>query len=116
VRESGFPLAAVTGATGRIGGAVVRHLLAAGWRLRAPTRKPSGMAAQRLAALGAQIRGADMRRRSELVSAFAGAAGVSSIQNPMICGYQGEICADDVGAVAAKAFADPSRSSDANLR
>jgi uncharacterized protein YbjT (DUF2867 family) len=87
--ESG--LIAVTGATGRIGGAVARHLLAEGWQVRALTRKPSGKPAQRLAALGAEIRGADMRHKTELASAFAGAAGVFSIQNPMLCGYQGEI-------------------------
>jgi len=39
-----------TGATGRQGGAVARHLLADGWRVRAVTRDPGSAAAARLAA------------------------------------------------------------------
>ena len=37
----------VTGATGRQGGAVARHLLSDGWRVRALTRKPEGAPARR---------------------------------------------------------------------
>jgi uncharacterized protein YbjT (DUF2867 family) len=33
-------IVAITGATGRQGGAVARHLLADGWQVRALTRKP----------------------------------------------------------------------------
>jgi uncharacterized protein YbjT (DUF2867 family) len=82
---------AVTGATGRQGGAVAASLLADGWRVRAITRKPQGKAARRLAGLGAEVVGADMADRQSLVHAFRGAHGVYSVQNPMISGHEGEI-------------------------
>lgn len=81
-------LVAVTGATGRQGGAVARHLLAAGWRVRALTRTPSSPAAVRLAVLGAEVMGADMSVRASLVPAFAGAYGVFCVQNPMTGGSE----------------------------
>ena len=44
----------VTGATGKQGGATLRHLAGQrGFRLRAMTRKPDGDSASRLTALGA---------------------------------------------------------------
>jgi len=82
---------AVTGATGRQGGAVARRLLSQGWRVRALTRKPGAGPAQRLAALGAEVVGADMADRAALVSAFAGAYGVYSVQNGMISGFEEEV-------------------------
>jgi uncharacterized protein YbjT (DUF2867 family) len=72
---------AVTGATGRQGGAVARHLLAAGWRVRALTRTPAGPAARALAATGAEVVGADMLNPGELVHAFRDAYGVYSVQS-----------------------------------
>jgi len=46
-------LIVVTGATGKQGGALIRHLLKqGGWRLRAVTRHPESEAAQALAAQG----------------------------------------------------------------
>lgn len=49
----------VTGATGRIGGAVARDLIARGHRVRGLTRNPSSPHAERLARLGAEmVRGA----------------------------------------------------------
>ena len=82
---------AVTGATGRQGGAVAHHLLAEGWRVRALTRKPDGGAARRLAARGAEVVAADMDDRAALVRAFRGAYGVFSVQNPMISGLEAEV-------------------------
>jgi uncharacterized protein YbjT (DUF2867 family) len=79
-------LVAVTGATGRQGGAVARHLLADGWRVRALTRDPSSPAAARLASAGAEVVRADLDAPESLRSAFAGAHGVFSVQNPMISG------------------------------
>lgn len=81
----------VAGATGRQGGAVVRHLLSDGWRVRALTRKPSGRRAQRLAGLGAEVVGADMGNLATLGPAFSDAYGVYSVQNPMISGLDGEV-------------------------
>lgn len=82
---------AVTGATGRQGGAVVRHLLAAGWKVRALTRKPQGPSGRGLAAMGATVVGADMGQPQQLVQAFRGAYGVFSVQNPMISGLEAEV-------------------------
>jgi len=76
----------VTGATGRQGGAVVRHLLSDGWRVRALTRSPQRQAARDLAALGAEVVQADMADRGSLVEPFRGAYGLYSVQNPMISG------------------------------
>lgn len=92
----------VTGATGRQGGAVVRHLLSDGWRVRAVTRKPSGKRAQRLAGLGAEVVGADMARHATLGPAFTDAYGVYCVQNPMISGPDGEIVQGKNVADAAK--------------
>lgn len=84
-------LIAVAGATGRQGGAVVRHLLADGWRVRALTRDPRKEAARRLEGLGAQVVRADMANLGTLGPAFRGASGVFNVQNPMISGIEGEI-------------------------
>ena len=45
----------VTGATGRQGGAVVRHMLPKGWKLRALTRRPGGQEAKSLARQGVEV-------------------------------------------------------------
>jgi len=82
---------AVTGATGRQGGAVAGHLLSAGWRVRAITRNPDGPAARALAAAGADVIRADMTNREQLVRAFRDAYGVYSVQNFMPGGVEAEI-------------------------
>jgi uncharacterized protein YbjT (DUF2867 family) len=92
----------VTGATGRQGGAVAAHLLADGWRVKAVTRKPDGPAAGRLAALGADVVGADLTDRAGLTAAFGGAHGVYSVQNTMVSGVEGEITQGRNVADAAK--------------
>jgi uncharacterized protein YbjT (DUF2867 family) len=84
-------IVAVTGATGRQGGAVARHLLADGWRVRALTRKPSSEPAHKLAELGAEIISVDMMDPGSLVGAFQDAHGVFSVQNPMISGLEAEV-------------------------
>jgi uncharacterized protein YbjT (DUF2867 family) len=81
----------VTGATGRQGGAVARHLLAAGWRVRAMTRDPAGKKAQPLRALGAEVIRGDMDDPASLLAAFQGGYGVFSVQNPAIAGAEGEL-------------------------
>src|SRR5919112_903968 len=55
----------VTGATGRQGGAVARHLLSDDWPVRVVTRRPDGSAARALAALGADVVRADMMNAGE---------------------------------------------------
>jgi uncharacterized protein YbjT (DUF2867 family) len=84
-------LVVVTGATGRQGGAVVRHLLADGWRVRAVTRSPGSAAARELArGEGVEVVQADMEDLEALRRVFADAHGVYSVQNPMIAGAEGE--------------------------
>jgi uncharacterized protein YbjT (DUF2867 family) len=81
----------VTGATGRQGGAVARHLLSEGWRVRGVTRSPGSTAARELAALGVELVRADMAEPDAMRGACAGVHGVFSVQNPMISGEEGEL-------------------------
>lgn len=81
----------VTGATGRQGGAVARHLLADGWSVRGVTRNAGSERAKALAVMGADVVQADMGDISQLEDAFRGAHGVFSVQNTMISGAQAEI-------------------------
>lgn len=96
-------LIVVTGATGRQGGAVARHLLADGWRVRAVTRNPGSAAAARLAARGAEVVRAALDDASSLASAVAGAHGVYSVQNFWDCGVEREIRQGKAVAAAAAA-------------
>jgi uncharacterized protein YbjT (DUF2867 family) len=81
----------VTGATGLQGGAVARHLLAGGWRVRGLTRNAASKRARALAALGAEVVRGDMGDAASLRPAFAGAYGVYSVQNPYIGGPEREV-------------------------
>jgi uncharacterized protein YbjT (DUF2867 family) len=71
----------VSGATGKQGGAVAHHLLQAGLRVRAMTRKPDGDAARALAVRGAEVVRADLDDASSLERATAGTWGVFGLQN-----------------------------------
>ncbi len=71
----------VSGATDQQGGAAARHLLAAGWAVRALTRDPEAPAARALAARGATVVRGDLDDRASVERAVAGAAGVLSVQN-----------------------------------
>jgi uncharacterized protein YbjT (DUF2867 family) len=84
---------AVAGATGNQGGAVARHLLEAGWSVRAMTRNPGGLAAKALIAQGAHVVEADFDRPDTIAAAVEGAYGVFSVQNfyERGVGYDGEI-------------------------
>ncbi|PKQ15165.1 MAG: hypothetical protein CVT67_10915 [Actinobacteria bacterium HGW-Actinobacteria-7] len=70
----------VTGATGRQGGAVARHLLAAGFTVHALVRDPDKPAARALEAAGAQLVVGDMLDPFSLCRAFADVHGVFSVQ------------------------------------
>jgi uncharacterized protein YbjT (DUF2867 family) len=94
---------AVTGATGRQGGAVARHLLSGDWPVRVVTRRPDGPAARALAALGAEVVRADLMNTSDLMHAFRDAYGVYSVQNFMPGGTDAEIRQGKNVADAAKA-------------
>jgi len=80
----------VTGATGRQGGAVARHLVADGWRVRGVTRSGGSPAARELARRGIEVVTADMNDLDAMKRACAGAYGVYNVQNPMISGEEGE--------------------------
>ena len=94
---------AVCGATGRQGGAVVRHALKEGWRVRALTRSPQRAKARSLGRLGAEVVAADMSDPRSLERAFDGAHGVYSVQNPMISGLEEEVVQGRNVGTAAKA-------------
>lgn len=80
----------VTGATGQQGGAVARHLLADGWRVRAFVRDPNKPAAQALAEAGAEMVQGDNEDRSSLDAAMPGVYGVFSVQGFFEAGTDGE--------------------------
>ena len=72
----------ITGATGKQGGATLRHLAKrGGFKLRAMTRKPDSDAAKAVAALGAEVVAGDLDDAASLERALAGAWGVFAVQN-----------------------------------
>lgn len=75
----------VTGATGQQGGAVARHLLVAGFPVRALVRHPDSAAAQALAQKGVELRTGDFSQPESLSRALAGVHGVFSVQ-PLLPG------------------------------
>lgn len=80
----------VTGATGNQGGAIARELLAAGWKVRAMTRKPEGAAAGALAGLGAEVVQGDLDDEASLRRALEGAWGTVAVQNTWEAGVERE--------------------------
>ncbi|MBI3670359.1 MAG: NmrA/HSCARG family protein [Acidobacteria bacterium] len=93
----------VTGATGRQGGAVARHLRTSGWRVRALTRDPQKPAAQTLAGLGVEVVMGDLDDRNSLAQALKDVYGVFSVQNFWETGAAREIQQGKTLADAAKA-------------
>jgi len=83
----------VAGATGKQGGAVARHLLQAGFKVRALTRTPDSDRAKQLQRQGAEIAIGNLDDRDSLARAVEGVGGVFSVQNywePGV-GYEGEV-------------------------
>src|SRR4029079_4124774 len=81
----------ITGATGKQGGATLRHLAKqGGFKLRAMTRKPDSDAAKALGALGAEGVAADLNDAASLERAVAGAWGVFAVQNTWEAGVERE--------------------------
>ena len=81
----------VTGGTGRQGGAVVRHLLADDWKVRALVRDPGRPAAQALAKAGCELFRGDLLDRGSLDRAVEDCHGVYSVQTPAGVGPEGEV-------------------------
>ncbi|MET8875616.1 NmrA/HSCARG family protein [Nocardia sp. NPDC004604] len=84
-------LIVVTGATGRQGGAVVRHLLARGMPIRALTRNPDSPRARSLAASGVELCQGDMDDVESLERAMIRAHGVYSVQDFWSVGAEREV-------------------------
>jgi uncharacterized protein YbjT (DUF2867 family) len=93
----------VTGATGRQGGAVARHLLKRGHRVRALTRDPQKPAARALAEMGAEVLGGDLDDPPSVEQALEGVYGVFAVLNFWEAGYEREINQGTTLADAAKA-------------
>jgi uncharacterized protein YbjT (DUF2867 family) len=81
----------IAGATGRQGGAVVRHMVSKGWKLRALTRHCSSYAAQRLAGQGVELVQADLEDLTSLERATRGVYGVYSVQDFWAVGTRREV-------------------------
>ncbi len=83
----------VVGATGQQGGAVARHLLQSGWKIRALVRDPKKDTAQALAEQGAELVEGDLYDTVSLDNALKGMYGVFSVQNFWLpdVGFDGEI-------------------------
>jgi uncharacterized protein YbjT (DUF2867 family) len=69
---AGRGIIVVTGATGLQGGAVSRHLIQQGWRVRGLTRNAASRRAQALAAAGAEVVQGDIDDIATLLPLFAG--------------------------------------------
>ena len=81
----------ITGATGRQGGAALRHMLAKGWRLRALTRNPRGLAARDLERQGVEVVAGDLEDPRSIDEAVLGAYGVYSVQDFWAVGARREV-------------------------
>jgi uncharacterized protein YbjT (DUF2867 family) len=86
----GERLVLVSGATGNQGGAIARELLAAGWRVRAMTRRPESDEARALASQGAEVVRADLDEEASLRQALKGAWGALGVQNTWEAGVEKE--------------------------
>jgi len=81
----------VAGATGRQGGAVIRHMLRNEWKLRALTRSPNASAAQELTRQGVEVVQGDLEDPASLERAARGVYGVYSVQDFWSVGAKGEV-------------------------
>jgi len=81
----------VTGATGRQGGAVVRHMLPKSWKLRALTRRPEAHEAQSLARQGVQVVQGDLEDPASIARAADGVYGIYSVQDFWSVGAKREV-------------------------
>ena len=81
----------VTGATGRQGGAVIRHMVPKGWKLRALTFKSSGPAVQNLVDQGIEVVRGNLEDPGSLDRAARGVYGGYSVQDFWSVGAKREI-------------------------
>jgi uncharacterized protein YbjT (DUF2867 family) len=81
----------VTGATGKQGGAVLRHLQQKGFPLRAFARDPDSPKARALVGRGTEVVRGDLDDPTSITRALDGVYGVYSVQNWREGGLDGEI-------------------------
>jgi len=81
----------VTGATGRQGGAVARHMVPKGWKLRALTRHRDSYAAKNLADQGIELMQGDLEDPTALERAARGVYGIFSVQDFWAVGARREV-------------------------
>src|SRR5437667_6244610 len=81
----------VSGATGRQGGGLMKHLLKGRWRVRALTRNPGGRAAQELSQRDVEVVQGDMDNIESLKGAMKGVHGVYSVQDFWSVGAKREV-------------------------
>jgi len=81
----------VTGATGRQGGAVIRHMLAKEWKLRALTRDQGSYGAQQLLGRGVELVQGDLEDPGSVERATRGIYGVFSVQDFWAVGARREV-------------------------
>src|SRR5712692_1853940 len=81
----------ITGATGQQGGAVIRHMLAKGWHLRALTRNSRSEMALNLARQGVELAQGDLEDLASLEHAAHGVYGIYSVQNFWTVGAKREV-------------------------
>src|SRR5579864_2159373 len=81
----------VTGATGRQGGAVVRHMQPKGWKLRALTRNPNSYSAEQLARPDVELVQGDLDDPGSLERAARGVYGIYSVQDFWTVGAKREV-------------------------
>jgi uncharacterized protein YbjT (DUF2867 family) len=89
--KNGDKTVLVTGATGRQGGAVIRHMLPKGWKLRALTRNPNSHAAKQLAGQGVALVQGDLEDPASLERAARGVYGIYSVQDFWAVGARREV-------------------------
>ena len=92
----------ITGATGRQGGTVIRHMLPKGWKLRALTRNPAGHEAQSLARRGVEVVQGDLEDPTSIARALQGVYGIYSVQDFWAVGAKREVQQGKNVAAAAK--------------
>jgi uncharacterized protein YbjT (DUF2867 family) len=81
----------VTGATGRQGGSVIRHMLRRGWKLRALTFKADAAAVQRLANRGVEVVRGNLEDPASLERVTRGVYGIYSVQDFWSVGARREV-------------------------
>jgi uncharacterized protein YbjT (DUF2867 family) len=81
----------VVGATGRQGGAVIRHMLPKGWKLRALTRNVTGDVAQELVRRGVEVVQGDLEDPASVEHAVRGVHGIYSVQDFWAVGAKREV-------------------------